>query len=507
MYVCDRGNNRIQVFYADGTGYQWIESKGGYPSTVAGSFDAPSALDLDSQWAIVAEPGNYRVQVLQLAPHRKLSYGGTTSYHALEPSAYYASVTGIAPMVQWYKSPNTLITNTSSLNIPRLSTHNIGTYYGKVLAGCRVYTTPTFQIQVHRLPQTVLGFDFPDTVYLSQGHILLPQLRILGHSVAMYASSDNSIAYWSWSANAHPETIKLSKRGQATISIGNLGNIYYLPITRAKDLVIMETQTITATALPTVSFSGSAVTIDIDFRSSALEPVTVVGTSTPAHIYAYDNGKLTISGVGSITLTGYQARGDYLLAAKPYGLVIEVVTVSSITKSTQTVVGYHLPVATITGQQVFSHAFNYTATSGLEVRYAYATDNYSVVTLASNVLSVSGPCTVTISGYQPGNALYASAEPFRTVVQVVSTRSDSVINDLPSSSHPYLTLYPNPSSGDQWVTLDGIQDTTTVQIFNSGGDPIPFLRVRNTFSIQAPQGIYWVKTTQPNALLKWVKQD
>ncbi|MDX2190876.1 MAG: T9SS type A sorting domain-containing protein [Bacteroidota bacterium] len=506
VYVSDNGNNRIQVFYFDGGSYQWIETIGSFPSTVTGSFDAPTGLDIDSKWVIVAENGNYRAQVLQMAPHRTLTYGGRTTYNALETTAYFASVTGIAPMVQWYNSSNTLLTTTSALRILNLSTHNIGNYYGKVLAGCRTYSTPSFQIQVNRLPQTVVGFILPDTVFKSQQSILLPQLRILGHSVTMYASSDNSVANWSWAVNGQPDTVKLSSRGSVMLTVGNMGNIYYLPISVSKELLVMETQTITATAIPTVSLSGSALVKDINFQSTSLENVSVNGISAPSNIFLYDNGKLTITGVGTITLTGYQTGDEYLLPAKPYNLIINVVTVPSINKSTQTVLGYHLPIVTLTGNQIFNHAFNFTATSGLDVRYAYATNDYSVVTLSGNVLSVSGPCTVTISGYQPGNAEFASAVTFQTIVQIIRVKPDSVINKVNSFKPNSLMLYPNPSTGQQWITIYGIQETTTVQILNTNGELVPFERIENSFRLNAPQGMYWIKTTQPNSLLKWVIQ-
>ncbi|MEI9977124.1 MAG: hypothetical protein WDO73_36780 [Ignavibacteriota bacterium] len=178
------------------------------------------------------------------------------------------------------------------------------------------------------------------------------------------------------------------------------------------------TQTITFTGLPANAAYGSAGPYTLNGTASSGLPVSYAVTG-PATI---NGSTLTITGVGTVSVTASQAGNANYAAATPVSLTIKVST------ATQTIAFTGLP-ANATYGSAGPYTLNGTASSGLPVSYSVT----GPATLSGATLTITGIGTVTVTASQAGNANYAAANPVAQTITVSAGTQTITFAALPTS--------------------------------------------------------------------------
>ena len=188
---------------------------------------------------------------------------------------------------------------------------------------------------------------------------------------------------------------------------------------RSPSRSVLASQTITFTGLPAAATFGSAGPYSLTATASSNLPVSY-GVTGPGSL----NGTtLTITGAGTVVVTGSQAGNAQFAAATPVSLTITVSAAS------QTITFTGLPASATFGS-AGPYTLNATASSKLPVTYT-VTDP---ATLSSTTLTITGPGTVVVTASQAGNANYLAATPVSLSITVSSASTAGfTITPIPGS--------------------------------------------------------------------------
>jgi hypothetical protein len=204
-----------------------------------------------------------------------------------------------------------------------------------------------------------------------------------------------TFAVLSGPATLSGNVVTLTGPGNVTIQASQAGNNTYAAapsVSQAFTVAPLTSQTITFAPIPNHNVNDAPFTLSAT-ASSGL-PVTFAVLSGPATLAG---NVVTLTGSGSVTIQASQA-GNSTYAAAPS--VSQTFTVSLVSQT--------ITFATIPTHSVSDPPFTLSATasSGLPVTFTVTS---GPATLAGNVLTLTGPGSVTIQASQAGNTTYAAA--------------------------------------------------------------------------------------------------
>ena len=243
-------------------------------------------------------------------------------------------------------------------------------------------------------------------------------------SVAVGASSGLavSVSLISGKASLQGTTLSMTGAGNVVLSATQGGSALYEPVTETRTLEISKgAQSIVFLPLPDRPYGPDP--IPLVATSSSKLPVAFERVSGPADISV---GKVTLTGVGVVTLRAVQPGNDDFLAAP------SVERSFLVSKAPQTLT--FNPV----GQRTFGDpAVTLVATSsaGLELAYRILSGPGS---MDGQTLSVSGAGTVLIEAFNEGSALYqpAAASQSVTVLKAPQSITFTALPDIGYSTNP-----------------------------------------------------------------------
>lgn len=259
-----------------------------------------------------------------------------------------------------------------------------------------------------------------------------------------YASSNTAVA------TIVNGKIHVIAAGTSVISASQTGNASYAPATVVQQTLTVDkaTQTISFTSLP-VKNVGDA---DFDPGATATSGLSVSYSSSNTAVAIITNGKISIVGAGTSTITVSQA-GNATYAPAPN--VQQTLTVS---KGSQTITFSPLTSRKITDADFSPGA---TASSGLAV--SYSSSNSSVAAIVDGKIHIVGAGTTVITASQSGNASYVAAPDVSQTLTVklltvtpVGTPGGILTPDTPvevaSGASVKMTLTPVPGYHIESVT-------------------------------------------------------
>jgi hypothetical protein len=211
---------------------------------------------------------------------------------------------------------------------------------------------------------------------------------------------------------------------------------------------------------------GSVVTWGTYFGVTTL-PVTPPSVTNVIAISANYSTAMALRADGSVVVWGNNTSGETNVPP-------------SVTNTVQIAAGYNMPMAivsprqpqsissfaTVTNQPAYSLGQTLTVTpptasSGLPVTISV----YSgPATISGNTLTLTGPGTVVMVANQPGNAIYAPANPVSTSF-IVGAQSIAPFQSIPLqvySPRQTLTVTPPTASSDLPVTLSVLSGPATI---------------------------------------------
>ena len=267
--------------------------------------------------------------------------------------------------------------------------------------------------------------------------------------------------------------------GTVVVAADQLGSDSYLPAPQVTTSFIVSKapQTITLAGVSDQTFSTSPVSITLPTSSSGL-PVNLV-VSGPARL---SGSTLTLTGVGTVTLTATQAGSANYLAAS------NVTTSFTVSKASQSIT-----LAEVGDQTYKTNPIGITlptSSSGLTVTLAVS----GPARLSGSNLILTGVGTVTLKASQTGNANYLAASNVVTFSVSMASQTIAPFSTIPdkySTNAPFAVTAPKSSSGlaVAMKVLSGpaTMSGTTVTLTGSGTVTLAANQAGNTNYIAAPQ--------------------
>jgi cyclophilin family peptidyl-prolyl cis-trans isomerase len=251
-----------------------------------------------------------------------------------------------------------------------------------------------------------------------------------------------SITVKSGPAMISGSTVTLTGAGTVVLSANQAGNVNYqaAPEVTTSFIVSQSPQTINAfTAIPSHAYGDASFSVMSLTASSGL-PVDLRVLSGPATI---SGNTVTLTGVGTVVLGANQSGNNNYTAAS------EVTTSFSVTQGNQAINFGAL------NNQTYGDApflLGATASSGLPVTYNSTSTNIS---LSSNVVTILGAGTATITANQSGNINWSVATP---------VNQNLVINQAPQTINAFTTVANQTFSNGAIVTITPPSASSTMPV-------------------------------------------
>ncbi len=262
-----------------------------------------------------------------------------------------------------------------------------------------------------------------------------------------FKSSDPSIAMISGN------NVTITGAGTVTITAVQKGNNIYLPSQRITQTLVVAkaTQAITFNALANHTYG------DQPFLLSAVSgsglPVTF--TSNNAAVAAVAGNQVTITGIGSATITAQQTGDNNYLPAQPVDRIL------LIGKMPQSII-FDAPRAHTCGDAPFLLA----ATSDAGLPITFTVDDPSIASVAGQTLTILNEGSVTITATQSGGDTFLPAVPVQRTLTVSKKNQQitfSPLNNMLFGDAP-VTLNASSTSG-----LDVVMSSSDQQIASING--------------------------------------
>jgi len=402
-------------------------------------------------------------------------------------ATFTATAVGIpAPTYQWEVSAdggntwtnlsdgaNVSGSATSTLTLSNLSEANAVTYAVVASNGAGAGTTSTNSVlNIVQASQTISFGAITPVAYSPAGTFILSGTASSGLPVS-YVSSNLNVA------TVSGNTVTIVNAGTTYITASQSGNEFYLPAATIQEglLITPAPQTITFSALPSVTYGGSAYTFTA--TSSSGLPVTF-SVSSGFGIVTVTGNTFTINAAGNTGIAASQTGNSN------YQNATSVVQNLVVNKAAQTITFGALPVFVAGASPYMLVA---TASSGLPV--SFSTSNGGVGNTTSTdgatlVISASSGGTATITAFQSGNNNYNSApnalqtlqvnqapiitnQPGNAGVNAGNAASFSITaNAIPSATYQWEV---STDGGNTWTNLsngDNYSGVTTTQLLVTG---------------------------------------
>ncbi len=199
-------------------------------------------------------------------------------------------------------------------------------------------------------------------------------------------------------------TLNFTGAGEVTVTATQAGNETYAPATASQTFMVSKAgQTITFPAIADQTV-GATLTLSAAASSGLDVGYAVSGPAT------LENGVLTCTGAGTVTVTASQNGNDFYEAATP---VERSFAVSLVPQTIDfATIGNQAATATV--------ALSATASSGLEVSFAVTGGPAEV---NGSTLTFTGAGEVTVTATQAGNTMYAPASASHTFTVVKASQT------------------------------------------------------------------------------------
>lgn len=245
---------------------------------------------------------------------------------------------------------------------------------------------------------------------------------------------------------------------------------------QSKTFKVISAQTITFPAIATKTFGDP----DFDLSATATSTLPITYTTNNPAVATIVNGKLHITGAGTVIITASQAGTQDFTAATPVSITLVV------NKAAQTIT-----FPTILSKNYNAPDFSPGATSSSGLPVTYTSSNTAVLTLVNGQLHIVAPGTSTITATQAGNTNYLAAVSVSQDVQIIYS--------LPANNFTISTISVSckgSNNGEINLTAASTQNYIATVTVGSTNTTYPFtgqLSVKNL-----PAGTYSVCVTIPS---------
>jgi hypothetical protein len=414
-------------------------------------------------------------QTVTINTIKNVTFNGINQNRTVSGNSFYSVVNNLYYPVTYSQNSNNLQINYSILSNPS----NIATISGSVITVSKAGTITVVGFQAGNAnfnPATgyqvfnVVNSSYPLTV------TALNAEKVYGQSNPIFTSSVVGLV------NGNTLDISYYLKGNQIIpSVTGASLIYYNLTTIAGTLTITPAdQTISLDFIDNVTLNGINKNITISgTASSGLAPITYSIATNPQNIATISGSVITVSNVGTVTVSGFQA-GNVNFNASP--IATKVFSVSTLVGTVASPVAQTItlnPISNVTlsgsNQTV---TISGSASSGLAVSYNIASNPSGIASLSGNVITLSNLGNVTVTGTQAGNSTYLAASPINRIF-TVSTLVGTVTSPLAQT----ITL--NPISN---VTLSGANQTVTISSSASSGLAVSYNIASNPSGIASLSG-------------------
>ena len=219
--------------------------------------------------------------------------------------------------------------------------------------------------------------------------------------------------------------------GSCVVTGDQAGNTNYLAAPQATHTLTINKadQSITFGELTAKTFG----TAPFDISASASSDLPVAFSSAPTSVCSYDEGKITVNGAGSCTVTARQG------GSADFNSASDVVRTFAVNKAAQTIDFAALPAATF-GDTDFP--VSATATSGGAVTFSAAGSCDVVGTTVS--ITGAGDCTITAA--QSGSADFEAATSVARTFTIAKGMQTVTLPLLVDRTYPVTTAIPTGAS-------------------------------------------------------------
>jgi hypothetical protein len=381
----------------DGSGNLYLAgntNSGGIPGT-AGTFQ-PSFVGFGDGY--IAKISTTLAQTITFSALPNVTYGvspitlGATASSGLAVSY---SVTGPATV-----SGSTLtITGAGNVSVTASQVGN-STYSAASPVTQGFTVTPALLTVTAASPNVTYGQAVPALTYSLSGFVYEDTAAVVSGAPAESTTATSTSA-----PGGYPVTI-----AQGTLSAAN----YTFKFVNGTLTIAHAAQTITFGALPNVPYGTAPITLAATASSGLAVSYSVTGPAT------LSSSKLTITGVGPVTVIASQAGNA------DYGAATPVSRSFTVTAASQTITFGAIPAQTVGG----SVSLSASATSGLTVSFSSLTTAVCTVSGITAKLLTTGTCSIQAS--QSGNADYLAAVSVKQNF-TVSSAADFTITADPGS--------------------------------------------------------------------------
>ena len=269
----------------------------------------------------------------------------------------------------------------------------------------------TITLTVAKAAQSISNFDNISKTY-GDAVFDLSATATSGLPVT-YAIAYDTVATISGSA------VNIVEAGTTTITASQAGNANYGAVDSTITLTIAKaTQTISG--LADITKTVGDANFDLAATASSGQPVTYAIADTT--IATISGSTLSIEGAGTTTITASQAGNNNYEAATD---VTATLTVNSQTKQNQDIDNF-ADVTVTFGDPGFDLLAN--ASSGLDITYTVQYD--TIVSISSNMVTILGAGTTTITASQAGNDTYNPVSKSITLTVNKATQDISDFTDI-----------------------------------------------------------------------------
>jgi hypothetical protein len=262
--------------------------------------------------------------------------------------------------------------------------------YNRALSSNEVSALFQAEAPVPTNNQTITFLTIPAKAYGTAPFSLTATSSAGTYYPITYTSSDSTVA------TVFSNKVTITGVGSCLITASQPGDFIYKAATNVSRMLTVTQGNQSIDFLAPASRSYSTNTFSLPSNSSAGLPISY--DSSSAAVATISGNVVTITGVGSTTITATQAGN------KNYKAAPAVVRTLTVTKAAQKISFADLPARTY-GDGAFS--LSATASSGLPVTYVSA--NTNVATISGATVTIRGAGTASITASQAGNANYSAA--------------------------------------------------------------------------------------------------
>ncbi len=260
-----------------------------------------------------------------------------------------------------------------------------------------------------------------------------------------FSSSDPGILSFSGT------TATIHSSGTVIITASQAGDTNYNPADDVEQEILVNDkmyQTITFNELPTKAFGAAP----FDLTATATSGLPISYTSSNPLVATITGSTVTVTGVGTTTITASQSGND---SYEPAPHVDRELVVSKGNQS--------ITFAPLEDKILGSPPFNLTATASSGLPVSYVSSNPEIATIEGSLVILHAAGSVTLTASQPGNDFYNTAEDVDQELVVVKINQEITFAEIADKTvgDPPFSISAS-SSSDLEVAFEAMTSTLSV---------------------------------------------